>query len=50
MEAGTGEYSIEEVSPLLISNDEVVTVKFSSTKPVTSDWFVIKIPYIVIFY
>ena len=43
MGAGAGEYSIDEVSPLLISNDEVVTVKYSSTKPVTSDWFVILI-------
>eukprot|EP01035_Chromulina_nebulosa_P026022 gene26022-34015_t len=38
VEAVTGEYSIDEVSPLLISNDDVVTVKYSSTNPVSSDW------------
>lgn len=31
-------YSINKISPTLIDNDEVVTVIFSASTPVTSDW------------
>jgi hypothetical protein len=34
----TDEYSITSVSPLLISNDEIVTVKFTSNRPASTDW------------
>jgi hypothetical protein len=34
----TDQYIIESIYPLLINNDDVVTVKYSSKSPNTSDW------------
>ena len=33
-----GTYSIDSVNPTLISNDDVVTVKYTSSSPKSSDW------------
>jgi len=34
----SGTYTIDDISPLLISNDEVVTVKYSASSRSTTDW------------
>mmetsp|Transcript_110172 Transcript_110172/g.215975 ORF Transcript_110172/g.215975 Transcript_110172/m.215975 type:complete len:633 (+) Transcript_110172:7-1905(+) len=34
----TGTYTINKISPILINNDDVVTVSFTASEPTTGDW------------